>query len=355
VEVLPLASQRVIDAIKKLFPAAEVKLRSFEKNVNTPFVTDNSNWIVDIQLHGKYVSDPRKIENLLKTIPGVLEVGLFNDMVSECIFAEADGKVNIRTRVPSDLNPKVSKAQQHDALTKVLNSVKEFKKAHPDKTPVVEMDLDLTTTMPYGRTIGALALVAKNHKIEEFKDPQFSIGSLPGYTPEAFKNWLSKDFKAKYPHVNWEDAEKQFETEFWRDGPSLAFDVITPGVVEFENAIHDAGGAVVFISGRWLDSQIQASNDFLYRCGIPSERVHLVIGNENHDTVDDAANKVLQQPKIKVQYGEPVAVFDDRVANVDAIDKANDGKLVKVVVAIPGYSAADVGPEYLVTSTFKLS
>jgi len=31
VEVLPLASQRVIDAIKKLFPAAEVKLRSFEK------------------------------------------------------------------------------------------------------------------------------------------------------------------------------------------------------------------------------------------------------------------------------------------------------------------------------------
>jgi len=61
-----------------------------------PVVTDNSNFLIDFQF-GKALKDgnktPREIETWLKTIPGILETGLFVDMANQAYFGQADGSV----------------------------------------------------------------------------------------------------------------------------------------------------------------------------------------------------------------------------------------------------------------------
>lgn len=56
-----------------------------------PVVSDNGNFIIDVDC-GK-ISHPRKIEQDLKSIVGVVEVGLFCGMVECCYFGLADGTV----------------------------------------------------------------------------------------------------------------------------------------------------------------------------------------------------------------------------------------------------------------------
>jgi ribose 5-phosphate isomerase A len=61
---------------------------------NTPFITDNGNYIVDIQ-SALYGREPDVVLSQLKSIPGVLEVGLFLDLAGRVIIGYGDGKVEV--------------------------------------------------------------------------------------------------------------------------------------------------------------------------------------------------------------------------------------------------------------------
>lgn len=124
-------------------------------------------------------------------------------------------------------------------------------------------------------------------------------------------------------------------------------DVITPGLSEFEDAVQALGGTVVFISGRWTSEMARASRIALHRAHMGNEP-NLVIGNKGHDDpskpLSDSDAKKQAQDYIRAHYGLPVAMFDDRKSNLDAVASLRGDKVaadfVAVVSCIPGYSAA---------------
>lgn len=63
-----------------------------------PVVTDNNNFIIDFQIKKAMNSGrtPQELESWLKSIPGILETGLFVDMASEAYFGQQDGSVSKR-------------------------------------------------------------------------------------------------------------------------------------------------------------------------------------------------------------------------------------------------------------------
>ncbi|OMH86308.1 Ribose-5-phosphate isomerase [Zancudomyces culisetae] len=60
-----------------------------------PVVTDNGNFVMDVKF-GK-IFEPALLENEIKMIPGVIEVGLFCSMAKESWFGNEDGTVSSRT------------------------------------------------------------------------------------------------------------------------------------------------------------------------------------------------------------------------------------------------------------------
>jgi len=82
VEVIPLSWKNVK---KKLEIYGEVKLRKKNGKI---YVTDNGNYILDIYLES--IQDPKKLEQDLKLMPGVVENGIFTKNISKIII----GKIN---------------------------------------------------------------------------------------------------------------------------------------------------------------------------------------------------------------------------------------------------------------------
>jgi ribose 5-phosphate isomerase A len=66
----------------------DVSLR--EKN-SQPFLTDHGHYILDC--HFKQITDAPTLNGELNLIPGVVETGLFIDMVSSVLIGNADGTV----------------------------------------------------------------------------------------------------------------------------------------------------------------------------------------------------------------------------------------------------------------------
>ena len=56
-----------------------------------PYVTDNSNYIVDLYFEGDPIQDPYAAAEAISQITGVVDHGLFLDMVTTCIIAGDNG------------------------------------------------------------------------------------------------------------------------------------------------------------------------------------------------------------------------------------------------------------------------
>ena len=76
VEVLPFASSVVMSRLVKM--GGKVVLRGSEGKVG-PVVTDNGNFILDADFG--LIKNPRELDFKVKSVPGVVETGLFIDMV----------------------------------------------------------------------------------------------------------------------------------------------------------------------------------------------------------------------------------------------------------------------------------
>lgn len=91
IEVLPYARTYVFNRLKKM--GAEPNVRSLDKGY--PFITENGNLILDTNF-GK-INDAAKMEVELKSIAGVMEVGLFSKHANRYYKAKKDGTVDVLT------------------------------------------------------------------------------------------------------------------------------------------------------------------------------------------------------------------------------------------------------------------
>jgi ribose 5-phosphate isomerase A len=87
-EILPFGFAATIKQIEKL--GFKGKLRHDAKN--QLLVTDNGNYLFDITLDG-VIEDPKKTHQALKHIPGVLETGLFFNIVNKVLIGLKEGQV----------------------------------------------------------------------------------------------------------------------------------------------------------------------------------------------------------------------------------------------------------------------
>ena len=65
------------------------------KRDNMPYLTDNGNYIVDIQ-YSTPITDPIKEQEKLKSITGVIETGLFYQLAGRIVIGYEDGFVKVR-------------------------------------------------------------------------------------------------------------------------------------------------------------------------------------------------------------------------------------------------------------------
>ena len=63
-------------------------------NGDTPFVTDEGNFILD--LHLNRIANGRQLSLVLNQMPGVVENGLFIDICDAVVIGYGDGKVEVR-------------------------------------------------------------------------------------------------------------------------------------------------------------------------------------------------------------------------------------------------------------------
>ncbi|SFL39573.1 ribose-5-phosphate isomerase [Methanobrevibacter olleyae] len=86
VEIIPSSLNPVTKALEDM--GGEVKLR-MGKAKDGPVITDNANFILDVAF-GK-IENPISMEKELNTIPGLVENGLFTEMVDRVIIGSKDG------------------------------------------------------------------------------------------------------------------------------------------------------------------------------------------------------------------------------------------------------------------------
>ncbi|MBK7859721.1 MAG: hypothetical protein IPJ65_14095 [Archangiaceae bacterium] len=243
------------------------------------------------------------------------------------------------------LNPLVPAQVQRRTLTAIIERVREV--ALQGRRPVVEVDLDLTSLMPDERTEAALLSLAHRYDVPPLLEPS-RLPLLPGYTLEAWADFLEvTGLGEQYPRLK---GLHSLDSDLYWDEAALHTDRPTPGLKAFVERVQEAGGRVVFSSGRW-QATAEASARASFAAG-GLDPIDLLIGNPGFS---DAENKRRRETEIRVRYGEVVAVIDDRKSNRDAMIADLGPGVLSVPIALPGYSAApDARRGELRISTFEL-
>jgi ribose 5-phosphate isomerase A len=93
VEVVPFARPMVQRELARLgFDALPRSARD-----GAAYHTDNGNEILDCRIPGG-IADPPNLERRLKSIPGIVEVGLFCNLAHALVIGDEDGSVEVRER-----------------------------------------------------------------------------------------------------------------------------------------------------------------------------------------------------------------------------------------------------------------
>ena len=86
VEVLPDASRMVIKALEDMGASCEIRMG---QRKDGPVITDNGNFVIDAKFDK--IESPAHLEIDLNSIPGVVENGIFSQMVDKVIIGTDDG------------------------------------------------------------------------------------------------------------------------------------------------------------------------------------------------------------------------------------------------------------------------
>jgi len=88
VEIVPFGYRHTIDMLRQLGMNPELRIRE-----NKIYKTDSDHYIVDIYMNE--VHDPRKLDRTLNMVPGVIENGLFIDIVDMIVVGKIGGEVEV--------------------------------------------------------------------------------------------------------------------------------------------------------------------------------------------------------------------------------------------------------------------
>jgi len=95
VKMLGIDFSLPVEVVKFGWTLTKNKLKEFNCNVelrkimNNPYITDNSNYIIDCEFDR--IKDPEQLEIDINNIPGVVENGLFIGLADEIIVGSAQG------------------------------------------------------------------------------------------------------------------------------------------------------------------------------------------------------------------------------------------------------------------------
>ncbi len=93
VEVLPMAASSIMRRLKSIGTYPELRTGSGKDG---PVVTDQGFWIIDAHVDG--IDDPHTLARAIRSIPGVLDHGLFLGMASDVLIGDETGHVRHLTR-----------------------------------------------------------------------------------------------------------------------------------------------------------------------------------------------------------------------------------------------------------------
>ena len=93
VEVLPMAVEFVMAELRSLNGDPELRMG---QSKDGPVVTDQGMWILDTRFDS--IVDPARLDQSIKSIPGVLDHGLFVGMATTVLVGTADGTVKVLTK-----------------------------------------------------------------------------------------------------------------------------------------------------------------------------------------------------------------------------------------------------------------
>ncbi|GIG61890.1 hypothetical protein Lfu02_62620 [Longispora fulva] len=229
--------------------------------------------------------------------------------------------------------------RQHAVLTEVLDRVAErARRRRHDPTvrrPAVMLDVDLCALVPRQRTVDALRLVGERFGIAEFVDP---AGELPTYHRPSWDGFVARAGLAeRYPEMDL--AFESFCAAFFEPWDRMRTDEPTPGLARFAWDVHDAGGSVVFNTGR--RERVRGHTEAaLARAGILAPRMAMMPDDRTRPVHEHKADNLAGFGDLDI-----VAVFDDLCENRRALAKELPGVLA-VAVELPGYAVENpYGPD----------
>ncbi|SIO03601.1 ribose-5-phosphate isomerase RpiA [Vannielia litorea] len=111
IEVIPFGWQTTKALVEETLINMDVLGRdtSLRMNDDTPYVTDEGNYIID--LHLRRIGNARQLSLVLNQVPGVVENGLFIDICDVVIIGHGDGRVQVR-----DINEGTEEEEKIDLL-----------------------------------------------------------------------------------------------------------------------------------------------------------------------------------------------------------------------------------------------
>ena len=96
IEVIPLGWHTTKALVEEMLGNLDVlgNTTSLRLNHDTPFRTDEGNFILD--LHLRHIPNPQQLSLVLNQVPGVVENGLFLDICDVVVIGKGDGSVEVR-------------------------------------------------------------------------------------------------------------------------------------------------------------------------------------------------------------------------------------------------------------------
>jgi ribose 5-phosphate isomerase A len=91
VEIVPFAFPYALREIERMYPG----IRALRRGANTPFVTDNGNWILDCRFGT--ISEPAALDVSLRGIHGVVATGIFTGLVNDIVLGLDDGTAHVES------------------------------------------------------------------------------------------------------------------------------------------------------------------------------------------------------------------------------------------------------------------